>query len=81
MRKIIVLEFITLDGVIQAPGAKEEDNSGEFKFGGWTVPLTDEFMGKVMDGQMSGEYDLLLGPKRMISGRDIGHNIQKDGLK
>lgn len=63
MRKIIVLEFITLDGVIQAPGAKEEDNSGEFKFGGWTVPLTDDFMGKVMDGQMSGEYDLLLGRK------------------
>jgi dihydrofolate reductase len=63
MRKIIVLEFITLDGVIQAPGAEEEDISGEFKFGGWTVPLTDEFMGKVMDGQMSGEYDLLLGRK------------------
>lgn len=63
MRKIIVLEFITLDGVIQAPGGEEEDNSGGFKFGGWTVPLTDESMGKVMDGQMSGEYDLLLGRK------------------
>lgn len=63
MRKIIVLEFITLDGVIQAPGGTEEDTSGDFKFGGWTVPLTDEFMDKVMDGQMSGEYDLLLGRK------------------
>lgn len=63
MRKIIVLEFITLDGVIQAPGGTEEDTSGDFKFGGWTVPLTDEFMVKVMDGQMSGEYDLLLGRK------------------
>ncbi len=63
MRKIIVLEFITLDGVIQAPGGTEEDTSGDFKFGGWTVPLTDEFMNKVMADQMSGEYDLLLGRK------------------
>ena len=47
MRKIIVLSFITLDGVIQAPGGHEEDTSGGFKYGGWTVPYFDEASGKV----------------------------------
>ncbi len=39
MRKIIVIEFVTLDGVMQAPGGPEEDVSGGFKYGGWTVPF------------------------------------------
>jgi dihydrofolate reductase len=63
MRKIIVLEFITLDGVIQAPGGPSEDTSGGFKYGGWTVPYFDDFAGKEMEKQMKGEYDLLLGRK------------------
>lgn len=63
MKKIVVLEFITLDGVMQAPGGPDEDPSGDFKFGGWTVPYFDDFAGKVMTEQMSGEYDLLLGRK------------------
>lgn len=63
MRKIIVLEFITLDGVMQAPGGPEEDTSGDFKFGGWTVPYFDEFSGKVMGEQMAQPFDLLLGRK------------------
>ncbi|MFZ2206002.1 MAG: dihydrofolate reductase family protein [Microgenomates group bacterium] len=63
MRKIIVLEFITLDGIMQAPGGPTEDMSGNFKFGGWTVPYFDEVSGKEMAKQMSGEYDLLLGRK------------------
>ena len=65
MRKIIVLSFITLDGVMQAPGGPEEDTSGDFKYGGWTVPYfkADDFSGKVMREQMAGEYDLLLGRK------------------
>lgn len=63
MRKIIALEFISLDGVIQAPGGPDEDTSDNFKYGGWTVPFADEFSGKVMVEQMAGEYDLLLGRK------------------
>lgn len=63
MRKIIVLEFISLDGVMQAPGGPEEDTSGGFKYGGWTVPYSDDASGKIMAEQMAGEYDLLLGRK------------------
>ena len=63
MRKIIVLTFVTLDGVMQAPGGPEEDTSSHFKYGGWTVPYFDEFGGKVMAEQMGRPYDLLLGRK------------------
>lgn len=63
MRKIVVLEFLSLDGVMQAPGGPEEDTSGDFKFGGWTAPYFDEMSGKEMGKQMEGEYDLLLGRK------------------
>jgi dihydrofolate reductase len=62
MRKIIVLSFITLDGVMQAPGGPEEDTSGGFKYGGWTAPYSDEVSGKVMEKQMK-PADLLLGRK------------------
>jgi dihydrofolate reductase len=62
MRKIIVLSFITLDGVMQAPGGPEEDTSDGFKYGGWTAPYTDEVSGKVMEKQMK-PADLLLGRK------------------
>jgi dihydrofolate reductase len=60
MRKIIVLSFITLDGVQQAPGGPEEDTAGSFKYGGWTAPYGDEDSGKVMQKQMESA-DLLLG--------------------
>lgn len=63
MRKIVVLSFISLDGVMQAPGGPEEDPSGGFKYGGWTVPYFDEKAGEVMGEQMAEEYDLLLGRK------------------
>ncbi|MEX1997344.1 MAG: dihydrofolate reductase family protein [Candidatus Andersenbacteria bacterium] len=63
MRKLIVLEFITLDGVMQAPGGPEEDTSGGFKYGGWTVPYFDEKTGEIMGKQMSKPFDLLLGSK------------------
>jgi dihydrofolate reductase len=63
MRKIIVLTFITLDGVMQAPGGPTEDTSGNFTLGGWTVPYFDDFLGQVMTEQMSKPFDLLLGRK------------------
>jgi dihydrofolate reductase len=63
MRKIIVLTFVTIDGVMQAPGGPEEDTSGGFTYGGWTVPYFDEFLGEVMGEQMGRPFDLLLGRK------------------
>ena len=63
MRKIVVLSFVTLDGVMQAPGGPEEDTSGGFKYGGWTVPYFDEALGKVMEEQMAKPFALLLGRK------------------
>jgi len=63
MRKLVVLSFITLDGVMQAPGGPEEDPTGGFKHGGWVAGYFDDFLGKVMDGQMSKPFDLLLGRK------------------
>ena len=62
MRKIIVLSFITLDGVMQAPGGPEEDTSGGFKYGGWVAPYFDEASGKVMEKQLK-PADYLLGRK------------------
>ena len=62
MRKIIVLSFITLDGVMQAPGGPEEDTSGGFKYGGWTAPYFDEAAGEIMEKQMQ-PADYLLGRK------------------
>ena len=60
MRKIIVLSTITLDGVMQAPGAPKEDTSGGFTYGGWAAPYDDEASGKVMQKEMQ-PADLLLG--------------------
>lgn len=62
MRKIIVTEFISLDGVMQAPGGPEEDPSGGFAFGGWIPPYADELSGQLMRHQME-RADLLLGRK------------------
>jgi dihydrofolate reductase len=62
MRKIIALAFITLDGVMQAPGGPGEDTEGGFKYGGWTAPYGDEASGKVMQKIME-PADLLLGRK------------------
>ena len=63
MRKIVVLSFVSLDGVMQAPGGPDEDVSGGFQYGGWTAPYSDELSGKVMVEQMSMPFDLLLGRK------------------
>lgn len=62
MRKITIIEFVSLDGVVQAPGGPDEDRSGGFTYGGWTAPYFDDFCGQVMGMQMSLEQaELLLG--------------------
>src|SRR5579862_5073113 len=61
MRKLIVGEFISLDGVFQAPGGPEEDTSGQFRFGGWTVPYWDDAVGQANQGLFSQPFELLLG--------------------
>ena len=63
MRKLNVVSFITLDGVMQAPGGPEEDPTGGFKHGGWVAGYFDDFLGKVIVKQMSKTFDLLLGRK------------------
>lgn len=61
MRRIRLASFISIDGVMQAPGGPEEDPSGGFTFGGWSAPHFDEEVGVLMDEAMGREYDLLLG--------------------
>ena len=63
MRKVIVLEFVTLDGVMQAPGGPQEDTDGSFNYGGWVVPHGDERLGAIMHEQMTRTRALLLGRK------------------
>jgi len=62
MRKIVVIEFITLDGVMQAPGGSKEDTAEGFKYGGWSAPYPDHVSRKAMEKQMK-PADLLLGRK------------------
>lgn len=63
MRKLIVNTFLTLDGVMQAPGGPEEDPSGGFAHGGWSVNYWDDQMGQIMDETMGKPFDLVLGRK------------------
>jgi len=63
MRKVIVTTFLTLDGVMQAPGGPGEDDEGGFAFGGWSVNYWDESMNQTMDAFLGKPFDLLLGRK------------------
>jgi dihydrofolate reductase len=63
MRKLMVNTFLTLDGVMQAPGAPEEDDSDGFALGGWSVNYWDDRMGEVMGEVMGVPFDLVLGRK------------------
>jgi dihydrofolate reductase len=63
MRRIIVTTFISLDGVMQAPGGPQEDPTGGFTFGGWTAPHFDAALGASMGEIFSRPFDLLLGRK------------------
>lgn len=61
MRKLIVAEHISLDGIIQAPGGPEEDPSGGFSLGGWIVPYADEATGQAVQDLFAQPFELLLG--------------------
>jgi len=63
MRKLLTTTFLTLDGVMQAPGGPEEDPSDGFAFGGWSVSYWDDGMGDVMNEIMGKPFDLVLGRK------------------
>jgi dihydrofolate reductase len=79
MRKIIVLTFLSLDGVMQGPGGPTEDTSGNFTLGGWTVPYFDEYLGNVMGQQMDQPFDLLLGRKTFEIFASYWPDHQEDG--
>lgn len=61
MRKVIVSEFLTLDGVMQAPGLPDEDRSGGFEYGGWQTPLMDEEAGALISEGLAATGGFLLG--------------------
>ncbi len=63
MRKVVVLEQVSLDGVIQSPGGRDEDTSGGFAYGGWVAPYSDDVLETLVKMQMNMPFDLLLGRK------------------
>ncbi|MDK1494424.1 dihydrofolate reductase family protein [Sinorhizobium sp. 7-81] len=63
MRKIVIGAFVSLDGIMQAPGGPDEDPTGGFKYGGWVAPYFDETMGAAVDEMFAKRFDLLLGRK------------------
>jgi dihydrofolate reductase len=70
MRKLIVSEFVTLDGVMQAPGGKDEDRDGGFEHGGWTVPYWHDDIGKSFDALMKDVDAFLLGRRTYVTHAD-----------
>jgi dihydrofolate reductase len=82
MRKLIVSTILTLDGVMQAPGGPEEDDSGGFAHGGWSVSYWDDLMGEVMGAAMSVPFDLVLGRRTYdIFAAHWPHASEADGAK
>ena len=67
MRKLIVHEFMTMDGVMQAPGGKEEDTDGGFRYGGWTLPYWHDDIGKHFGELMQSVDAFLLGRRTYIT--------------
>jgi dihydrofolate reductase len=61
MRKLVVTAFLTLDGVMQAPGAPDEDRSGGFAHGGWMVPYADQDLGRIVTAWIGQASAFLLG--------------------
>ena len=66
MRKLVVTEFMSLDGVIQAPGGKDEDRDGGFEHGGWTIPYWHDDIGKAFDALMKNTDAFLLGRRTYV---------------
>ena len=82
MRRLIVSTFVTLDGVMQAPGGPGEDDSGGFAHGGWSVNYWDDRMGEVMDAAMSIPFDLVLGRRTYdVFAAHWPHASEEDGAK
>ena len=82
MRKLIVNTFLTLDGVMQAPGGPEEDTSGGFTHGGWSVRFWDDRMGEIAGGIMDKPIDLLLGRRTYeIFAAHWPHASEEQGAK
>lgn len=67
MRKLIVSEFVTLDGVMQAPGGKDEDRDGGFEHGGWTMPYWHDAIGESFGAMMQDADALLLGRRTYVT--------------
>ena len=67
MRKLIVSEFVTLDGVMQAPGGKDEDRDGGFEHGGWTIPYWHDDIGRTFGALMADTDAFLLGRKTYVT--------------
>lgn len=78
MRKLIVAAFLSLDGVMQAPGGPDEDTSGEFRFGGWIVPYADERSGQAIRELFAQPFELLLGRRTYDIFAAYWPNIQAD---
>ena len=89
MRKLIVQTFLTLDGVMQAPGGPEEDDEGGFTQGGWSVNYWDDQMGEVMTEATSKPFAMVLGRKTYdimaaywpTAPEDTGANVFNDAPK
>ena len=82
MRELLVTTFLTLDGVMQAPGGPEEDDESGFALGGWSASYWDDRMGEVMGQTMSVPFDLLLGRRTYdIFAAYWPHASEADGAK
>lgn len=78
MRTLTVAAFVSLDGVMQAPGGPEEDCSGGFRFGGWIVPYADKTTGQAVMDLFSQPFELLLGRRTYDIFAAYWPNIQAD---
>lgn len=78
MRKLIVAAFVSLDGVMQAPGGPQEDTSGGFTYGGWIVPFAEEVFGQAMQALFSQPFELLLGRRTYDIFADYWPKVKDD---